>query len=112
MHTPARGAAKRGARTFGYCPAVWDAKEHDIARGGSSRVPRARRSSSCSVGIARVVGDAYGYHGWVARRVQATNLFVFLVVLQVFSERSEAGSYSWYQSDSEKQDETCVGVNV
>ena len=61
--------------------------------------------------IARVVGDAYGYRGWVARRLQPTYVFLFLVVLQVFSEQSEAGSYGWYRSDFEKQDETQMDVS-
>ena len=87
LHTPTRGAVECGAWSLGFRPAVWDASGHGIAYGCSNSDPHARDSSSGSVGIARVVGSAYGYHGWVASMPAAHKCVVFLDVLQVSSQR-------------------------
>ena len=63
LHTLARGAVERGAWSTGYRPAVG---RQGLGLACSAPAVSARFSSSGSVGIARVVGLAYGYRGWVA----------------------------------------------
>ena len=91
LHTPTSGAVERGAWRLGYRPAVWDARGHGIAYGCSSSDPHARDSSSGSVGIASLVGNAYGYHGWVVSMLAAHISVVFHDVLQVSSQRDPRG---------------------